>query len=78
MATQHLTTPEDTELFLETLAAVAPGTALRDGLTRILMGATGALIVLGNSDVIENMSGGGFTIDVATGICEYICSYLPA
>ena len=64
MATQHLTTPEDTELFLETLAAVAPGTALRDGLTRILMGATGALIVLGNSDVIENMSGGGFTIDV--------------
>ena len=64
MATQHLTTPEDTDLFLETLAAVAPGTALRDGLTRILMGATGALIVLGNSDVIETMSGGGFTIDV--------------
>ena len=28
------------------------------------MGATGALVVLGNSDIIENMSGGGFTIDV--------------
>ena len=30
-----------------TLAAVAPGTALRDGLERILRGGTGALIVLG-------------------------------
>ena len=52
VATQHLTTPEDTDLFLETLAAVAPGTARSDGLTRILMGATGALIFVGNSDVV--------------------------
>lgn len=64
MPTDHLTTPEDTELFIETLAAVAPGTALRDGLTRILLGETGALIVLGTSDAIEDMSGGGFAINV--------------
>lgn len=64
MPPDHLTTAEDTELFIDTLARVAPGTALRDGLTRILLGDTGALIVLGNNDVIEHMSGGGFAIDV--------------
>ena len=33
----------------ETLALVAPGTVLRDGLERILRGRTGAIIVLGLS-----------------------------
>ena len=47
-----------------TLAAVAPGTELRDGLERILRGRTGALIVLGNDKVVEGMSSGGFTLDI--------------
>ncbi|MBO1753441.1 DNA integrity scanning diadenylate cyclase DisA [Actinotalea sp. BY-33] len=47
-----------------TLAAVAPGTELRDGLERILRGRTGALIVLGHDDVVESMCSGGFTLDV--------------
>lgn len=64
MLNEHLTTAEDTSLFIDTLAAVAPGTALRDGLARILRGETGALIVMGNSPVIEQITGGGFTIDV--------------
>ena len=38
----------DTEAALrELLGRIAPGTALRDGLERILAGRTGALIVLG-------------------------------
>ncbi|MGN6241387.1 MAG: DNA integrity scanning diadenylate cyclase DisA, partial [Cellulosimicrobium cellulans] len=48
----------------ETLAAVAPGTELRDGLERILRGRTGALIVLGLDKVVEEMCSGGFVLDV--------------
>jgi diadenylate cyclase len=47
-----------------TLALVAPGTALRDGLERILRGRTGALIVLGNDRVVETICTGGFPLDV--------------
>ena len=47
-----------------TLALMAPGTALRDGLERILRGRTGALIVLGHDDTVEAMSSGGFVLDV--------------
>ena len=54
----------DDPLFLATLAAVAPGTELRDGLERILRGNTGALIVLGHDKVVEKMSTGGFPIDI--------------
>ena len=39
-----------------TLASIAPGTALRDGLERILRGRTGALIVLGNDKTVESIS----------------------
>ncbi len=56
-----------------TLASIAPGTALRDGLERILRGRTGALIVLGYDRQIEALSTGGFTLDVpftATGLRE--------
>lgn len=52
------------ELLHETLAAVAPGTELRDGLERILRGRTGALIVLGYDQVVESISTGGFELDV--------------
>ena len=45
------------------LAAVAPGTELRDSLERILRGRTGALIVLGHDKVVESICTGGFTLD---------------
>ncbi|WP_198586946.1 DNA integrity scanning diadenylate cyclase DisA [Glycomyces xiaoerkulensis] len=47
-----------------TLATMAPGTALRDGLERILRGRTGALIVVGRDEVVESMCTGGFELDV--------------
>ena len=56
-----------------TLAAVAPGTDMRDGLERILRGRTGALLVLGHDRTVEAMCTGGFTLDVpftATGLRE--------
>ncbi|MDO9379334.1 MAG: DNA integrity scanning diadenylate cyclase DisA [Nocardioidaceae bacterium] len=46
------------------MAGVAPGTTLREGLERILRGRTGALIVLGEDKEIEQMSTGGFVLDV--------------
>src|SRR5882762_10721038 len=48
----------------ETLGRLAPGTALRDGLERILRGRTGALIVLGYDDSVESICTGGFVLDV--------------
>nr|WP_283251738.1 DNA integrity scanning diadenylate cyclase DisA [Aeromicrobium duanguangcaii] len=56
-----------------TLTSVAPGTALREGLERIMRGRTGALIVIGHDRVIESISTGGFALDVpftATGLRE--------
>jgi len=52
------------DLLRSTLAAVAPGTALRDGLERILRGRTGALIVLGYDQAVEEICTGGFPLDV--------------
>jgi diadenylate cyclase len=55
----------DPELQLRaTLAAVAPGTALRDGLERMLRGRTGGLIVLGYDKAVEALCSGGFELDV--------------
>lgn len=57
----------------ETLASIAPGTPLRDGLERILRGRTGALIVIGHDRQVEGISTGGFVLDVpftATGLRE--------
>ncbi|NUR88171.1 MAG: DNA integrity scanning protein DisA [Nonomuraea sp.] len=48
----------------EALAAVAPGTPLRDGLERILRGQTGGLIVLGYNPGVEDVCSGGFELDV--------------
>src|SRR4051794_28450282 len=56
-----------------TLAAVAPGTELREGLERILRGRTGALLVLGQDKTVDSISTGGFEINVefsATGLRE--------
>lgn len=48
----------------EVLAMVAPGTALRDGLERVLRGRTGALIVIGWDRTVEQVANGGFVLDV--------------
>ena len=52
------------EMLRATLAAVAPGTELRDGLERILRGRTGALIVLGYDKPVEEICTGGFPLDI--------------
>jgi diadenylate cyclase len=49
---------------LEVLRQIAPGTALRPGLERILRANTGALIVLGSPPQVEALFTGGFQIDV--------------
>ena len=54
----------DEEVLRATLAAVAPGTDLRDGLERILRGRTGALIVLDDSEAVLELCTGGFELDV--------------
>lgn len=46
------------------LKLLAPGTQLRGGLDRILLGRTGALIVLGNNARVQRVCSGGFTINV--------------
>src|SRR5215472_10392571 len=48
----------------DALAALAPGTALRDGLERILRGSTGALIVLGFDQRVADICSGGFELNV--------------
>jgi diadenylate cyclase len=53
-----------TDVLRPILALIAPGTALRDGLERILRGRTGALIVLGHDRVVESLCTGGFVLDV--------------
>jgi diadenylate cyclase len=44
------------------LAMVAPGTALRDGLERIVRGNTGALVVLGCDQTVRDICSGGFEL----------------
>jgi diadenylate cyclase len=64
---------DDTLRLRATLANIAPGTSLRDGLERVLRGRTGGLLVLGNDKTVESISTGGFTLDVpftATGLRE--------
>ena len=65
--------PDEVLRLRATLASIAPGTALRDGLERVLRGRTGALIVLGHDRVVDSISTGGFQLDVpftATGLRE--------
>ena len=47
------------------LALIAPGTAVRDGLDRIVHGRTGALVTLGSNARLQSLITGGFAIDVA-------------
>jgi len=55
---------EETLRLRATLASIAPGTILREGLERILRGRTGALIVLGSDRTVDSLSTGGFTLDI--------------
>src|SRR5437764_13610942 len=48
---------------MESLAAVAPGMPLREGLDRILQAKMGALIVVGDSPEVLNICSGGFLLD---------------
>ena len=48
---------------LAALAAVAPGTALRDGLDRVRQSGKGALIVLGDGPDVLEICSGGFLLD---------------
>jgi diadenylate cyclase len=59
-----VTTTHRDEALRGVLATVAPGTALREGLERILRGNTGALIVFGWDRGVEDMCTGGFPLDV--------------
>ena len=64
---------EDVLRLRATLASIAPGTTLRDGLERILRGRTGALLVLGSDKTVDWISTGGFFLDIpftATGLRE--------
>ncbi len=47
---------------LQTLQRLAPGTALRDALSRIIQHRNGALIVLGNGDEVTDICSGGFEL----------------
>lgn len=51
-------------LLTKTLALLAPGTQLREGLERILQGGTGALVVLGSDRMVEAIGTGGFDIGI--------------
>ena len=54
----------DSAALREALQAVAPGTALREGLERIKRSHTGALIVLGYNAAIKSLCSGRFDLDV--------------
>lgn len=50
---------------MRTLASVAPGTPLREGLNRVLQSGRGGLIVLADSEDVLNICSGGFLLDAA-------------
>lgn len=50
---------------LTALAAVAPGTPLREGIDRILQSGMGALVVIGDGPEVLNICSGGFLLDAA-------------
>ncbi|MDT4912490.1 MAG: diadenylate cyclase [Pseudonocardiales bacterium] len=68
-----MATTDRDETLRGVLATAAPGTALRDGLERILRGNTGGLIVLGWDRVVDSLCTGGFPLNIeftATGLRE--------
>src|SRR3954452_23017358 len=57
--------PRQSVSMLDALAAVAPGTPLREGLERILGAGMGALVVVGDGPDVLNICSGGFLLDAA-------------
>jgi diadenylate cyclase len=55
--------PRRPAVMIEALAAVAPGTPLREGLDRILQANMGALVVIGDGPDVLAVSAGGFLLD---------------
>ena len=51
------------EALLEALVLVAPGTALRQGLDRVLQASRGALVVVGDDPTVLSICTGGFLLD---------------
>jgi diadenylate cyclase len=51
------------ETMLAALQSVAPGTQLRAGLESIIAGRTGALVIVGDTRGVDQLSNGGFEID---------------
>ena len=56
-------TPRSSKSLLSALRLVAPGTALREGLDRILLSNMGALVVVGDSPDVLAICSGGFLLD---------------
>ena len=55
---------DQTGTVLSALALVAPGTALRDGLDRVLQSERGALVVIGDDPAVLAICTGGFALDL--------------
>src|SRR5262245_32480270 len=55
--------PSPNEALHSALAKVAPGTALRDGIDRIVRAKMGALLVLGDDPDVLGICSGGFLLD---------------
>ncbi|WCK54664.1 DNA integrity scanning diadenylate cyclase DisA [Aneurinibacillus sp. Ricciae_BoGa-3] len=67
-----MSTESKREQFIqEVLRLVAPGTPLRAGLENVLGAKTGALIVVGNSPMMQQITDGGFSIN-----CELTPAHL--
>lgn len=64
--TQRALLGHDGERYRRYRTQIAPGTPLRDGLDRIRLGHTGALVVLGTNATVRKVSTGGFQVD-----CEF-------
>lgn len=52
------------DLLLAALSSVAPGTMLREGLEHVISARTGALIVIGDEDGVEQVCNDGFIVGV--------------
>ncbi len=51
------------ERLLSVLESVAPGTALREGVDRVMSAGKGAIIVLGANESVQSIVSGGFQLD---------------
>ncbi|MFT7598874.1 MAG: diadenylate cyclase [Acidimicrobiales bacterium] len=57
--------PRADSALLRSLAQVAPGSPLRDGLDRVVQSGRGGLIVIGDGPDVLNICSGGFLLDAA-------------